>query len=300
MPRDKDVKRVVRKRMAETGERYTEARAAIRPAGKQRASRKREARVEAGSLVAVEIPVHGGVRVQLATGQHFVVMKERGGTRSLPIWIGVAEANAIAVPLMQLKLERPLTADLMTSTIRALGGEVERVVITRFARGCFFAEVHVRRDGALLAPVDARPSDALGIAVRTQAPIFVAAEVMDACGTELEDEFGAVALGHARVQAEGGAVTPSTSYTPVRTPTHILIDVAGDRVVTMLRFPPDVAKQPEAGTLLTVGTPQDSREYRVISVEPDAGGLTRLRAEVVANPSRESSHVVTVPSSRGT
>lgn len=138
MPRDKDVKRVVRKRMAETGERYTEARAAIRPDVEGQSSAGRETRGHAGQsdLVDVEIPAHGGVRVQLATGQHYVEMKERAGNRSLPICIGMAEANAIAVPLTPWKVQRPLTADLMTSTIGTLGGEVERVVITRFESGC--------------------------------------------------------------------------------------------------------------------------------------------------------------------
>lgn len=294
MPRDKDVKRVVRKRMAETGERYTEARDAIRPAGYKRRSTKRCARGDGGRLVAVDIPVHGGVRMQLATGQHFVVMKEREGARSLPIWIGMPEANAIAVTLTQWKVERPLTADLLTSTITALGGEVERVVITRCENGCFFAEVHVRRDGTALAPMDARPSDALGIAVRVQAPIFVAATVMDAFGSELEDHPDTVAVGSARVQSASAAATPSPAYTPVIAPTHMLVDVANNRVITLIGFPPGVARQPEAGTLMTLGTPQNSRQYRVVSVEPDAEGITPLRVEVVAEPIAPGSRIVTV------
>lgn len=280
MPRDKDVKRVVRKRMAATGERYTEARTKIGatedpPAPPKRKSRTRN---DHGDLVQVEIPVHGGIRMDLRTGQHFVVMKERDSERSLAIWIGITEANAIAVVLSHMSLERPLTADLLSSTIRAVGGEVERVVITRFDSGCFYAEVEVRREGAPLIVMDARPSDALGIAVRAAAPIFVASDVMARCSTA----FDALPTAETRM--------PSTEPNP-----HVVVDAATDNVLLGLDLARGVARMPEVGALLTLGTPAASRQYRVVAVEPAADGPTRLVVELVQEPSVQSMYIFTLP-----
>ena len=280
MPRDKDMKRVVRKRMATSGERYTEARAAIRPHNTARPGAAGQSRKQgsSGELIEFEIPPHGGIRINLATGQHFVVLNERGGERILSICIGMTEANAIAVELAAWPLPRPLTSDLMVSSIRALGGDVARVVITRVDdAGTFYAEVQVHRDGMALPPLDARPSDALGVAVRTGAPVFVAAEVMDASGGAEDALAGAVAAMGVTVRAASGTDVRSTVYTPMVEPTHVVVDTSHKRVVALLRYPEAASEQPAAGSLLTLPTAMGERVYRVAAVEPTGDGLIRVR-----------------------
>jgi bifunctional DNase/RNase len=106
-----------------------------------------------------------------------VILQEKGGDRILPIWIGRAEAESIAAHLDGVLRERPMTHDLVRSLIIALGGELQRVNITRVQDGTFFAEMHLVRDHVLHV-VDARPSDSIAIAVRLDAPIFAAEELL--------------------------------------------------------------------------------------------------------------------------
>ena len=109
--------------------------------------------------------------------QRVVVLREEGGDRVLPIWMGAGEGNALAVRLHAAPPPRPLTADLMAELVRTLGGRVERVAVTRLEEMTFYATVTIEgRD------IDARPSDAINLAVRTGAPIVVAPEVLDAAG----------------------------------------------------------------------------------------------------------------------
>jgi bifunctional DNase/RNase len=109
-----------------------------------------------------------------ATSQAFVViLEERAGTRALPIWIGRPEAEAIAAHLNAVKRDRPMTHDLAASLITGLNGLLRRVQITRVVKGTFHAELHLNRAGANVV-VDARPSDAIAIALRLGAPVFVA------------------------------------------------------------------------------------------------------------------------------
>ena len=110
-----------------------------------------------------------------ASSQAFVVvLEEKGGTRSLPIWIGRPEAEAIAAHLNGVKRERPMTHDLSQSIINGLGGLLRRVQVTRVLEGTFFAELHFTKSGQPIV-IDARPSDAIALALRLEAPIFVAA-----------------------------------------------------------------------------------------------------------------------------
>lgn len=118
-----------------------------------------------------------------ASSQAFVlVLEEKDGERSLPIWIGRAEAEAISAHLNDVKRERPMTHDLAHSLVVALGGLLRRVQVMRVHRGTYFAEMHITRGGPPVV-VDARPSDAIAIAIRMSAPIFVA----DALFEEDED-----------------------------------------------------------------------------------------------------------------
>jgi bifunctional DNase/RNase len=106
-----------------------------------------------------------------------VILREKGGDRILPIWIGRAEAESIAAHLDGVQRERPMTHDLVRSLIMALGGELQRVNVTRVEDGTFFAEMHLVRD-QVMHVVDARPSDSIAIAVRLNAPIFAADELL--------------------------------------------------------------------------------------------------------------------------
>ena len=109
-----------------------------------------------------------------ASSQAFVVvLEEKEGARALPIWIGRPEAEAIAAHLNGVKRERPMTHDLAQTLIAALGGLLRRVQVTRVVEGTFYAELHLTRGGQAMV-VDARPSDAIAIALRCEAPIFVA------------------------------------------------------------------------------------------------------------------------------
>ena len=114
-----------------------------------------------------------------AASQAFVIiLEEKDGERMLPIWIGRPEAESIAAHLNDIKRERPMTHDLAQSLITALGGLLRRVQVTRVQNGTFFAELHLTRAGQPVV-VDARPSDAIAIAIRLQAPIFVSDSLFD-------------------------------------------------------------------------------------------------------------------------
>ncbi len=128
----------------------------------------------------------------MPTGQHVVILKERQADRYLPIWIGVFEANAIALKITGAVPERPVTHDLMASAFGELGISVSRIVVTSLAEQVFFARLHVSQGGREL-DVDSRPSDAIALAVRFECPIFVASEVLDRAGVipEKDDETGA-------------------------------------------------------------------------------------------------------------
>jgi uncharacterized protein len=106
-----------------------------------------------------------------------VILQEKDGDRILPIWIGRAEAESIAAHLDGVQRERPMTHDLAKSLIVALGGDLELVNITRVQDGTFFAEMHLA-GGDATHVVDARPSDGIAIAVRLDAPIFAADELL--------------------------------------------------------------------------------------------------------------------------
>ncbi len=106
-----------------------------------------------------------------------VILQEEGGERILPIWIGEAEARAIGIVLAGEKFERPMSHDLMTTLVKSLKARVVGVSITALKENTFFAEIHLERDGEQIL-VDARPSDSIAVALRAEAPLFVAEEVM--------------------------------------------------------------------------------------------------------------------------
>jgi bifunctional DNase/RNase len=108
-----------------------------------------------------------------------VILQELAGERMLPIWIGPAEASAIAMELAGMKYTRPLTHDLAASLIRSLGGSLTRVVITRVQENTYFAELVIQR-GTEVFSIDARPSDSIAIALRLAARMFTADDLLSA------------------------------------------------------------------------------------------------------------------------
>lgn len=128
-----------------------------------------------------------GVRIELPSNQPIVLLREQGGSRYLPIWIGAIEATAIAYALEGVEHQRPLTHDLFRDSVNALGSEVDRVVVTELKDNIFFADLVFRRDDAEIH-VSARPSDAIALAARTKAPLFADAQVLEDAGIELEQE----------------------------------------------------------------------------------------------------------------
>jgi bifunctional DNase/RNase len=106
-----------------------------------------------------------------STNTPVVILQEEGGERTLPIWIGAPEANAIALEMQGAKPERPLTHDLMKHLVSGLGGELRRVVISGLRENTYLAELLIYRGGDVFE-VDARPSDSIALALRMNAPIY--------------------------------------------------------------------------------------------------------------------------------
>jgi bifunctional DNase/RNase len=129
------------------------------------------------------------IRVSLMNYQRVVILKEKETSRYLPIWIGAAEADAIAVKLQGTSVQRPLTHDLMQSVINVLGGKVNSIVISDLQKDVFFAKVLLNRDGEQIE-IDSRPSDAIALAVRVQAPIYAEEDVLNRGGVWLDKETG--------------------------------------------------------------------------------------------------------------
>src|SRR5256714_14281679 len=128
----------------------------------------------------IEVSVDS-IRIHMPTAQHLVILKEKEADRYLPIWIGSFEAQAIATKISGNPLGRPLTHDLMANAFGDLGVSVKRIVVTRLADQVFYARLYVKQNGRDL-DFDARPSDAIALAVRMECPIFVATDVMAAAG----------------------------------------------------------------------------------------------------------------------
>ncbi|MBV8195129.1 MAG: bifunctional nuclease family protein [Candidatus Dormibacteraeota bacterium] len=121
------------------------------------------------------------IRVHMPTGQHVVILKEKSAERYLPIWIGINEANAIALKITGITPERPITHDLLTNVLSAVEVTVDRIVVTSLSNEVFYARIQAHVDGRTIE-IDSRPSDAIAVAVRVGAGIYVAGEVLDKAG----------------------------------------------------------------------------------------------------------------------
>jgi bifunctional DNase/RNase len=123
----------------------------------------------------IQVSVGGLVRDQ--RNNPVVLLKVDDGDEALPIWIGHAEALAIELQLKGQTFERPLTHDLLRTSIESLGGKVSKIAVTELRDNTFFAKVYVSRGNEVFA-IDARPSDSIALALKTGAPIFVSSDVL--------------------------------------------------------------------------------------------------------------------------
>ncbi len=128
-----------------------------------------------------------GVRVELPSNQPIVLLKEVGGERYLPIWIGAVEATAIAFALQGIETPRPMTHDLLTDILNSTDVSVDRILINDLVDSTFYATIRMGSQGQSIE-VSSRPSDAIALAVRINAPIYADESVLEQAGIELKDE----------------------------------------------------------------------------------------------------------------
>lgn len=129
------------------------------------------------------------IRVSMLNYQRVVILKEKTSERYLPIWIGPAEADAIAVKLQEYQVPRPLTHDLLGNIIGALGAAVSSIIVCDLRNDTFFAKIVLSVDGKQVE-IDSRPSDAIALAVRVKVPIFAEETVLDKAGIIIDPETG--------------------------------------------------------------------------------------------------------------
>lgn len=124
----------------------------------------------------IEVKIRG-LMMDPVTNMPIVVLKDVQSDALVPIWVGIFEANAIALEIEKTATPRPMTHDLLANLVRTLDGEVRRVVITELRDDVYYAVIWMERDGELIS-MDARPSDALALALRTDCPIFLTEQVL--------------------------------------------------------------------------------------------------------------------------
>ena len=131
---------------------------------------------DSNGLIQMEV---SKIRIDERRGEQVIVLKERGGNRFLPIIIGISEVTAIKMKISGMQPPRPLTHDLLKNTIAQLGATLRRIVITKLEFNTFFATLVIETGQGELHEVDARPSDSIAVALRADAPIFVAEGVLN-------------------------------------------------------------------------------------------------------------------------
>jgi uncharacterized protein len=136
--------------------------------------------------VVVRVSRNGDGEATLAMKSRIILLGEKEGERVLPIWIGAPEGDALGLHLAEVSTPRPMTIDLMARLLEAMGGRLERVVVSSLRDDTFYAAVHISNGAA--QELDARPSDGINLAVRIGAPIFVDEEVFATAGFEAADE----------------------------------------------------------------------------------------------------------------
>src|SRR5712691_6720714 len=119
-----------------------------------------------------------GLMIDPITNMPIIILRDTGGESVLPIWVGIFEANAIALELEKIVPPRPMTHDLLRDVITSLGARIQRIAVTELKDNTFYALIHLSQNGRTFE-VDARPSDAIALALRAQAPIFVEKTVIE-------------------------------------------------------------------------------------------------------------------------
>ena len=119
-----------------------------------------------------------GLMVDPITNMPIVILRDKEGQKVLPIWVGIFEANAIALQIENIATPRPMTHDLLRNVIQDLKATVQKIVVSDLQDNTFYALIYLSLNGDTLA-IDARPSDAIALALRTKAPIFVEEAVID-------------------------------------------------------------------------------------------------------------------------
>lgn len=137
-------------------------------------------------LVQVEID---SIRVSLMSQQRIVILKDKKQERFLTIWIGPCEADSITVELQNVEVARPLTHDLLKSIIGQMGGKIKHIIINNLKSDIFYARIVVEMMGDDME-IDSRPSDAIALAVRAKAPIYIAESVMQKASITPDEEIG--------------------------------------------------------------------------------------------------------------
>jgi bifunctional DNase/RNase len=141
------------------------------------------------------------IRVSLMSQQRIVILREQNTERYLPIWIGVYEAESITIALQEVEVARPLTHDLLNNVFTQLNARVIRAEVVSLRDDTFYGNIVAETDGQVLN-IDARPSDALAIAVRAHVPILVSKSVMDAAGITPEEDLQEQQPSQERSEAE--------------------------------------------------------------------------------------------------
>ena len=127
-------------------------------------------------MMEVEMKIRG-LMMDPVTNMPIVILKDAGSDQVLPIWVGIYEANAIALEIEKVTTPRPMTHDLLKNVLTGLDTLVHKVVVTELREDTFFAVIWLERDGRIIS-IDSRPSDALALALRVDCPIFVEDDVL--------------------------------------------------------------------------------------------------------------------------
>jgi bifunctional DNase/RNase len=140
------------------------------------------------------------IRISLVSQHRIVMLKELDSERQLPIWIGPCEADAITIELQDVKVARPVTHDLLKNVVNELGGRISHVLIRALNESVFYASlfIDVKEE---MHEIDCRSSDAIALAVRAKAPVFVNPEVMDVAGILPEEDIQEVEQGESEAEA---------------------------------------------------------------------------------------------------
>jgi len=128
-----------------------------------------------------------GLMVDPVTNLPIVILRNKDGEKVLPIWVGMFEANAIALQIEKVDTPRPMTHDLMKGLLAHLDAQVTKIVVTELRDNTFYANITVQQNGSEIE-IDSRPSDAIAIAVRSDAPIYAAEHVIEESAIEFEGE----------------------------------------------------------------------------------------------------------------